>query len=60
MRRLRKKRGESLEQFAGELGVHKSTVSRWENGISPISKLARKAIDDLRQSAKTKKNGAAS
>src|SRR5207253_842720 len=47
LRTMRRRRGLSLDQVAGDLGVRPSTVSRWENGESapPIPRL--EALLDL-------------
>lgn len=34
-------------QLAAALGVNQSTVWRWENGVAPISALAKRAITAL-------------
>lgn len=36
IRALRTERGLSLAQLAAEIGVHESTISRWESGESGV------------------------
>ncbi len=46
VRRIRKERLLSQEDFAKELGVAFTTVNRWENGKSKPSYKAMKALND--------------
>ncbi|MFO7898172.1 MAG: helix-turn-helix domain-containing protein [Planctomycetota bacterium] len=52
IRGLRKQLDLTQEQFAHEIGVTFATVNRWENNKSKPSRLALKALSELR--AKTK------
>ena len=52
IKKLRESLGMTQEEFARELGVSFSTVSRWETGRGQPSRLARQQIDQLRKSAK--------
>ena len=52
VKKIRESNGFTVTRLAEEIGVHHSTVSRWESGISPISALAEKALRQLE-----KKNG---
>lgn len=47
IRELRKAMGLTQEQFAAEVGVTWSTVSRWENNRGSPSPLARHRIKEL-------------
>ena len=47
IRELRKRLGLTQKEFAHELGVTFSTLSRWENGRVRPSKMARRLIDGL-------------
>ena len=63
IRELRKRLGLTQEEFAHAVAVTFSTVNRWENGHAKPSKLARRAIEALSQSGRTKKpveNGSSS
>lgn len=35
IQRLRKTKGISQEEMAGQLGVSRQAVSKWESGVSP-------------------------
>lgn len=52
LRALRHETGLSQMAFAGELGVAKNTVARWERGERPISKMVELAA---RQVAATRR-----
>ena len=47
LKKLRTSLGMTQEQFAREVGVSYSTVSRWETGRGTPSPLARRRIEDL-------------
>ncbi len=47
IKKLRKERGETLEQFAHTLGVTLGTVWRWENSKNKPSPLAIEKIHNL-------------
>lgn len=47
IRSLRETLGLTQEEFARELGVSFTTVSRWENGHGKPSRLAQRQIQDL-------------
>ncbi|MFW6158419.1 MAG: helix-turn-helix domain-containing protein [Planctomycetota bacterium] len=49
IRGLRKQMDLTQEQFAHEIGVTFATVNRWENNKSKPSRLALKALNELRQ-----------
>lgn len=48
IRKLREALGMTQEEFAREVGVSFSTVSRWETGRGSPSPLARRQIEELR------------
>lgn len=49
IKELRESLGMTQEQFAREIGVSFSTVSRWETGRGKPSPLARRRIEELRR-----------
>ena len=51
VRQLRESLRMTQEEFAREVGVSFSTVSRWERGRGEPSRLARRQIDKLRKRA---------
>ena len=52
IRNLRAKIGLTQEQFAAQVGVTWSTVSRWENGRGTPSPLAMRRIEELTRELK--------
>lgn len=46
-RELRVLMGLTQEQFAANLGVTLSSISRWERGISKLSPLAMQKVEDM-------------
>ena len=49
IKELREALGMTQEEFAREVGVSFSTVSRWETGRGQPSPLARRRIEELRK-----------
>ena len=47
IRRLREALGLTQEEFAREVGVSFTTVSRWENGHGKPSRLAQRQLEEL-------------
>lgn len=47
LRAARKALGLTQTEFAARLGVHWTTVSRWENGRLPISKRVAMAVKGM-------------
>jgi DNA-binding transcriptional regulator YiaG len=51
---MRRRKGYSQSQLAGELDVHVITVSKWERGVVPIPRMAELALASLKARAKKK------
>ncbi len=47
VRKLREKRGQTVDQFAVELGFAPFTVRRWEKGTHQPSPIARKLLEEI-------------
>lgn len=43
--KFRLSRGQNLEAFASEIGAHKGTVWKWENGAIPRPEWMRKIVE---------------
>jgi putative transcriptional regulator len=56
IKQLRKQLGLTQTQFAGKIGVHLQTISRWERGETAPLGLAQKALERLAKRA-AKKEG---
>ncbi len=44
VREIRKSFGMTQQEFADEVGVHRTTIARWETGVSPVGLLESNAI----------------
>ncbi len=44
LKRLREKRGLSHGELAEQIGVHRTTVYRWEAGLKPFPRWAQKLL----------------
>lgn len=49
--KLRERLGLTQEELAEMLGVHQVTISKWELGKRNISRMARKALERIKQEA---------